>query len=1463
MPVNYIKSGAPATAATMNALFSSFDAKMSKMMGGNGKSFALAQEAQMPQNLCGKVFYFIADPTKSVYAGRLPGPAFGGGASLDPVTGLPVFTPPTPVNYNHSLFTNAVAAIQAQLAGNPAYVTWDETKHIALVPRILPASNPPNGAVWNTYYFVDPYMGVFEHSLTAHFLMHQGSKDAAPVPYYIQDGPNAPPEKHLQYALAEIVIEGRTAVDLPVIYDKYRCFRIHNLSLLPCAVTFGAYHSIVIPPFAVRCVRRTDPKTGYVDGFNYFHKFIPGDPRWGWFFPTEWNQATDPSKIDIAAPNGGRAANSQVATSIGNPMGLIHDWLNYFSLDYEDTATASFSAWGTFSIGGISVYSRLLRKVNVVSDISAKYKTQFGDPSKTTTLLGDLIHHKGDIRIIRTSKTQLDKNHHNVVTFDTVKFNGYATIVADFAAHLLTVTPNSDGDYVITNGDPNNFVQLAPVTTNLLKRGQDLPAAVALNATNPDLTPSDSLLPYVLEGAVLEHYDAPGNGALELVTQAEQSVFRRQLVTAINVRSFAVGSTIYNVTGPDIQRAPQDPGMGSKMIHGIQNVTVGDLLALKYCGDGSLASQDSAYTTFTAKSLLFTPDGLALTYIENDSNLPPSIGGLSSPYQFDALAAWQRLRPTRNRAISFRLHGWGYSGSTVSGFWPSRFNQDGIENEFIGEVANADGKDVTINLDPVATGNKMLRHVAVPDELSFPAGNAGRFWRDQNNGTNGFLENYDSPALWSADQWRGGRVTLDWTSPINHLNAAFATSAFTLEPSVLPLAIDHYNSAAEMVNSCIKCWALTAAALAFRLPDGTVAHLRPTVENIPVPMDCFAAAPSTSVMQFGAVGGSGGVGGQQVDYKLWTLLGLTIHTTSDFPSGWQDNTDKMPVWASVSTTGVTGAATVTNPVFHNTAPDSYYVPSFSATASFSLTLTSVGDLAPSSLARGNSTGPNSLGAWNPNSGSHTITPGTEGQYYVASAHGYDPDTGNTYNPGDLIVTVNGAWTPYSSAIATYGSAFYPQAGSGVSGVNKWVQLKPTGTGGVGGYPALNNLGNWVASASLPGPGTNIGDYYTVSGNFGSYVNGNLIIWNGGSWVQGGGDYSDFNWVSITDVRAFCENLGFDFVYTEINVPLELKLVEGDGNSSLGAVLTATGTGTVTGQLVLQAVGPNPPGPPDNPFSDYSDIFFGNIGDCALETGLTSMLVKAGTTSDYPFAPSSYTKFCVVEDPKKAVWKFRLAQPPQADGGGTPMVASIKQWHGANPPIAITVGATGNVIGEGHTVSPHTSSDGQLAGVLQFSFDGVGLAPKVVTGLNLLGAYLGGGGLPGWLATVYSGLLYNPGDDIMRCPVGEVFQYFYQYFFYNFYIGGTLRGPAPASNAVRLVYFPTWGEDGDWFFASTANRDAMLAYGTYTPLNFFGTSGAKDFTAVLQGSNIILPDAGNGGYILYDPLQFNTLALDFL
>jgi hypothetical protein len=916
--IPYLTGGESPTAALMNKVFTdasiSLDAKLSKLL--HGKSFFLARTAQPLQRLCGKAFFFTSGT--AVYASRVPGYINNGGGVARP--------------YNHAQFTTAVAGI------NFASCTFDETKHIANVPpfaagaysglpqargvglcdwslqahyisptvlNALAISNPGTGYTVNDILTFtggtgDPakvkVTAVASGVITAIEVTNFGHYSAAPtspasvtggtgsgatftfssaaVNYYIDEtgtgtGGDAPPEKKYKYALAEIIIEGPTSVTLPASYDKYACFRIHNLNHAAATVTFTSGATVNLAALECCTVRRDSPTTNYrVRQRSYFFAYEGGDPRAYWFMP----KADGGSSATLG--EGNAVTNSHQANNLFNPAVAL-DWANYFVPTFPIYAA-------TDPVADYGWYAWWNQDASVQCDVGGFYTSLFGNPADESTKLGDLIHHRGEIVIVRQSKTLTDPiTLKPLLTFDSMTFNGYATIVADFAAKLMSVTTDGSGNYVISGNDPDNWIQLVPVGTNLFKSGETLPSVVNLRTGSR-----------TIESAVFE---APDYTALSAT--APQLIFHPTASLAANTKNYTDVNQVYPALPPITVVGDQTKTLNwnttrstAKTINGIHNVTVGDLLKMDWFGDPAQGYQTTEYVEIVNRKLRFTPQGLVLTFVEERSSINPT--GSTSYYN-----DWAVLRQSglNTREIRFRGNGWGYysatEGARASAWLSPRKGRYQVTTAYTDDVLGTDGADFTLNSFSAAESSiKVLGRIKASD-LGVAARDA-RFWQCTEPGDR--LASYFKHKADLTAQEFGALWDLHFAPGGDQLIPAAAG----LQSVAMGLLPEMYNGLARAVNAITRGVQLNWMTLRWNVSGASVGlgRYEPTANNgmanrfngggasvnsagssYPLPMDCFTAFDAGSQFQ-----------------SLCTLLSIPVLSAADFPGG-RDTRDNSEV----------------------------------------------------------------------------------------------------------------------------------------------------------------------------------------------------------------------------------------------------------------------------------------------------------------------------------------------------------------------------------------------------------------------------------------------------------------------------------------------------------------------------------------------------------------------------------------
>tara|TARA_Y100000310_G_scaffold137804_1_gene136756 strand:- start:1594 stop:2520 length:927 start_codon:yes stop_codon:yes gene_type:complete len=154
--------------------------------------------------------------------------------------------PTIPANYNQATFDTAASG---------AVVSYiNETREYALTSNVMGLAG----------------------SLKAHTKTIDGDV------LYLWDFGEPAPERHWHFAVAEIIIGDTVdnSFDFSDSWNKYNCFKIHNLTQNQITVRFGTHYTVVIPAWSQRCVRRDNVSSGYDSSHKYFFKTQSGDPRY-------------------------------------------------------------------------------------------------------------------------------------------------------------------------------------------------------------------------------------------------------------------------------------------------------------------------------------------------------------------------------------------------------------------------------------------------------------------------------------------------------------------------------------------------------------------------------------------------------------------------------------------------------------------------------------------------------------------------------------------------------------------------------------------------------------------------------------------------------------------------------------------------------------------------------------------------------------------------------------------------------------------------------------------------------------------------------------------------------------------------------------------------------------------------------------------------------------------------------
>jgi hypothetical protein len=814
--VNYLKGGERAGAKAMTALFEAFDAKLSNLF--YGKSFLLGQFSTMPSRLMGKCFFFTSGSNTAttgslLYSIFAPGTYTMQPAGTDP-NGNPYASFLTVPNYNHAFFM----AKQAALA--KSVLSWDEKNHIATIATIPDADyGTPNYAVNPP----DPGVGFFENCLSRAFVLHQGANDDAPVPYYIlEQKAYVPPERKYTLGLAEIIMEGVASVTIPDTYDKYDCFRVHNLNGVSGRIKFGNV-TTTLGAFGCKTFRRDSSGQVQPTGLNYFFPFRHGDPRFYWFMGRsfDWSNEGDPYMGADALTS----SNSMCGNNLANPA-IVFQWVDYYA-----SRSGNTPYWVTDPLE--------------MNDISEHYKKQFGDPSKPSTILGDLIHHQGEIKIVRVSRTQKHpENQYPVLSLDSVQFRGYATIVQDFAAKLLKVAEDNDGNLVISNVDPDNYVVLIPISTNLFKDGESLPVMVFLDNLDGKLPNYQGTGggPFTIENAIFENPDGPN----------------APLVSSLTREGFALNISQDSRSYYDIRSAANDPAYedpivvlgpstlsstgvsdSSAVLNGIHKLHVSDLTDLSFFVN---TSQDGA--SYSDVNLILTWQGLVLTFNR------------------------QRVDyPEETLKFQFRGHGWGYYDPTLANYgvgWLSpragrRYTTGGIKD------ATTGGDDFKLSDLGGGQSKVSLLGRVLPDAMDL---SDSRFWHIlHQDGLLALLGLCNGLGAADADM----EFWIDQSGTLQEMHKPIAMALLPEMYNALAAAVNSVKSGNPLSYACLRWW-VNGKIMTFPNPWDNLYN------NLPVPMDYFCCIPPHDD------------GDPLTDLEgLMAALGIPLKTTADFPPEYAAN----------------------------------------------------------------------------------------------------------------------------------------------------------------------------------------------------------------------------------------------------------------------------------------------------------------------------------------------------------------------------------------------------------------------------------------------------------------------------------------------------------------------------------------------------------------------------------------------
>lgn len=463
------------------------------------------------------------------------------------------------------------------------------------------------------------------------------------------------PERNNQYALADILVENRPSIELPSSGNKYDCYRVHNFNQTQLEVDIGTGFSYSMSPFECRTFRKFS-NNYWNTGFHYFFPYHSGDPRYYTVVPLGTDQNYE--IFSTTSPSGfyswDSIYNSYAANNLLNPS-ILFDWIEAFS---TETNPVSEQRYLTSDHGRKALLYQDIN--NTPYDVSLRYSGFYDYPISDDTIIGDLIHHKGQIKIAKVYKGILDANGNSKTEFDWVNFSGYSTIVSDFASKNIDVT-YSNGTYILSNPDTANiYLNLIPVSTNLLKQGEFISSIINIDT------------PYELERCVLDssyYQDSwPSHvSGQNVLFQTEQTY---EISGGYRTGDSSILSIIPHLT------------------------TVGEIKN----GYGLTYSGITGLSIFTGFDFTLTPNGLYLDFQEkipayyqlvpqdvysSATELSPPLDNNQNPINWfgeiksfrNTAIPWTRLQGewdldsellTRKRRLHFRGHGFGWSNLKFS-----------------------------------------------------------------------------------------------------------------------------------------------------------------------------------------------------------------------------------------------------------------------------------------------------------------------------------------------------------------------------------------------------------------------------------------------------------------------------------------------------------------------------------------------------------------------------------------------------------------------------------------------------------------------------------------------------------------------------------------------------------------------------------------------------------------------------
>jgi hypothetical protein len=570
-----------------------------------------------------------------------------------------------------------------------------------------------------------------------------------------------------RYAVAELVCEGLATFTVPRTWDRYGCFRIHNLSAVDLTLTVetyeadgatpGADQTIAVPKFGCRSFRR---EPGYYDAaWNYF-----------------WQARAGLDKRFFKALGIGLPESSAEASNIAHPN-ILRLWLQVLEAEPDPWIDPP--------------------------DERPRYGALFGDPTTPTTIVHDLLVHTGTVQSVGWDAAQLPVKRSGTL-------HGWATLVDDLAP--LGIVATIAGPTVTlsrsTASPPNDAPGVPANGLDVFCPGTNLLWAQDGSVSIPGQAPVDvpvrqrqySVLPLTLITSVPITPDPIGTAVTGYVANAPYTA--------------TVDATIYGDTGTS-EPLPYDDGTafpGSGTV--ARNVAVsaaGTAFTGIYSNvtEWRLTPAGFAARLHYQRTLTASADG------ERYGPADPTTGqsGIGSIYD-----RWTGLNVERVSWLALAPPGW--TPNSISPLQARAFGRQQIQPAAGGAWWTEDWANLASDPDgqePTATGKVLVDY----PELKYLSDAAGQLVGDayiQDPGGGGLddvlFTRYE--VLFDNDEARGAMDHLDWAHRISFTSGTpynpggALTEVFYLRRA---MQIEDFNSLAWAVNSWTRTKPLMTLAL--------------------------------------------------------------------------------------------------------------------------------------------------------------------------------------------------------------------------------------------------------------------------------------------------------------------------------------------------------------------------------------------------------------------------------------------------------------------------------------------------------------------------------------------------------------------------------------------------------------------------------------------------------------------------